>query len=161
VTVSAHVADVVVTGQAHGPSPATTSKIANNYIDPAASGGGVGAWLYTLPALTSTQVTGSVSGSNLTLTSGSVFLAQGETVYGSGVGNCVSLTNFGNCPQIAATATSMTFTITPAVTTPVGPITMYVFQGSWCVNPTDFHGNIDMSHNIPESWMNQWSVKGV
>ena len=159
VTVSAHVADVAFMGQGHGPSPATTSKITGNYIDPGLANG-IGAWLYTIPALSSTQVTASVSGSTLT-TSVSVSLSQGETVYGVGVGNCGSLTNFGNCPQIATGGTGSSFTITPAVTTPVGPITMYVFLGAWCTNPTVFSGNIDMTHIIPESWMDQWSVKGT
>jgi hypothetical protein len=92
------------------------------------------------------------TGAGTTILSSIVTLA-GESIIGTGVGNCASGNMF--CPTIVANTTSTVLTITPSVAN-VGPITMNQQRISWCQNPVELSGNVSMLPGAPwtDSWMN-------
>lgn len=113
--------------------------------------------------------TGTINNANPSaLGVGNVFLQQANVSTPFGpfiqISSCSLATTsslLSTCPRITGGTTQNTlFAVSPGATVGgansfVGPIS--VIQPSWCVNPAVFGGNVDMTANLSDAFMNAWS----
>jgi hypothetical protein len=144
-------------------TPLVTSNITDNYLDISSYAGSTPqAWNLSGPEGSAISISGSITGTTLTVSSGTPSAKM--TIQGPGIttslGNCA--TTLSSCPKIVSGA-NPTWTLDLSVGTPVSGISMSAWKLYWCTNKTNFSNNINMTGEsiMHSSWLNQWSSIGT
>ncbi len=151
----------------HGEAGLGSPLFNSNFLDVSSFGGGTHPIVtdflsgdLTRPGIPSfATVTASISGNQLTITSGqSAYGCCGYYVYAANIPGC-AVGSIHTCPRLLTKGTSP-LTLDRILGSPIASESMQIWALTWCVVPVSMANNRDMTGLIPDSWLNQPSLRG-